>query len=102
MIVFGYRLPAMSSLIFWGLLWEIVGQTGLTFFIPPLSEVVATLFSIIGTPAFQKALAETAYAFCAGVFFAIVIGIPVGILMGKAACWMNCCCPGSTSFSAPR
>ena len=31
----------------------------------------------------ECALLITAYAFCAGVFFAIVIGIPVGILMGK-------------------
>lgn len=27
---------------------------------------------------------ETGYAFFMGVFFAIVIGIPVGILMGKS------------------
>lgn len=73
----------MSSLIIWGLLWEVVGQMGLTFFVPPLSEVVATLYEVIQTSAFQKALYETAYAFLAGVFFAIVIGIPVGILMGK-------------------
>lgn len=83
MTLFGYRLPGMSSLILWGLLWEIVGQSGLTFFIPPLSEVIATLFEVIQTAAFQKALYETAYAFLAGVFFAISIGIPVGILMGK-------------------
>jgi len=73
----------MSSLIIWGLLWEIVGQSGLTFFVPPLSEVIATLFSVIGTDAFQKALAETAYAFFVGVLSAICIGIPTGILMGK-------------------
>ncbi|MDJ0630215.1 MAG: ABC transporter permease subunit [Rhodobacter sp.] len=83
MIVFGYRLPGMSSLIVWGLLWELVGRLKLTFFVPPLSEVVATLYTVIGTAAFQKALAETAYAFLAGVGFAIIIGIPVGILMGK-------------------
>ena len=83
MTVYGYRLPAMSSLILWGLLWEIVGQLGLTFFLPPLSEVFVTLFAIIGTSAFTKALAETAYAFTAGVSFAILVGIPVGILMGK-------------------
>ena len=83
MKVYGYRLPGMSSLILWGILWEIVGQSGMTFFVPPLSEVVATLFQVIQTAAFQKALYETAYAFIAGVFFAIVIGIPVGILMGK-------------------
>ncbi len=84
MIVFGRRLPGMSSLLLWALLWEIVGQTGWTFFIPPLSEVLVTLFNVIGTPAFQKAMYETAYAFVAGVFFAIVIGVPVGILIGKS------------------
>jgi NitT/TauT family transport system permease protein len=83
MTVFGYRLPGMSSLLVWGLLWEIIGRLDLTFFVPPLSEVFETLYSIIGTPAFQKALSETAYAFFAGVTAAIVIGIPVGILMGK-------------------
>ena len=84
MTLFGYRLPGMSSLLLWGLLWEIVGQAGLTFFVPPLSTVLGTLFEILGTAAFQKALFETAYAFLAGVFFAIVIGIPTGILMGKS------------------
>lgn len=83
MYLFGYRLPGMSSLIVWALLWEIVGRADLTFFVPPLSEVMATLFEIIGTAAFQKALAETAQAFFAGIFFAVVIGITVGILMGK-------------------
>lgn len=83
MILFGYRLPGMSSLILWGLLWEIVGQSGVTFFVPPLSEVIATLYEVVQTSAFRKALYETAYAFLAGVFFAIVIGVPVGILMGK-------------------
>jgi len=84
MKLFGYNLPAMSSLILWALLWELVGRTGLSFFVPPISEVTVTLFSIIGTPAFQKALYETAYAFLSGVFFSVVIGIPTGILMGKS------------------
>lgn len=84
MKLFGYQLPAMSSLILWGLLWEIVGRTGVTFFVPPLSEVIQTLFLIIGTPAFTKALSQTAYAFFMGVSSAIIIGIPVGIMMGKS------------------
>ncbi|SNS99838.1 ABC transporter permease [Tropicimonas sediminicola] len=79
-----YQLPNMSSLLLWGLLWEIIGRSGMTFFVPPLSEVVMTLFSVIGTPAFIKALSETAYAFFAGVFFAIAIGVPIGVLMGKS------------------
>ena len=56
---------------------------GVTFFIPPLSKVFVTLFEVIGTGSFQKALWDTAYAFFAGVFFSIVIGIPTGIMMGK-------------------
>lgn len=83
MTIYGYRLPAMSSLLIWGLLWELIGQSGMTFFIPPLSEVLGTLFEVIQTKAFQKALAETAYAFSIGVLVAVMIGIPVGILMGK-------------------
>lgn len=84
MVIYGYRLPGLSSLILWGLLWELVGWLDLTFFVPPLSEVLTTLFSIIGTPAFRQALAETAYAFSIGVLSAVGIGIPVGILMGRS------------------
>jgi NitT/TauT family transport system permease protein len=83
MYLYGYKLPSLSSLLLWALLWEVVGQLGLTFFIPPFSEVLVTLVELIPTPAFLNALAITAYSFLAGVFFAIVIGIPVGILMGK-------------------
>ncbi len=83
MKILGIRLPGMSSLIVWGLAWEAVGQSGFTFFLPPLSEVFTTLFSIVGTASFRKALSETAQAFVAGVFSAVAIGIPVGILMGK-------------------
>lgn len=84
MTFLGYRLPAMSSLLLWAALWEIVGQLDLTFFIPPISEVLVTLVALVQTPAFLNALGVTAYAFWAGVFFSVVIGIPVGILMGKS------------------
>ena len=83
MKVFGVRLPAMSSLLVWGLLWELVGRAEISFFLPPLSAVLATLFDIIDSPAFLKAISETAYAFVVGVSAAILIGIPTGILMGK-------------------
>jgi len=84
MKLFGYQLPAMSSLILWGLLWELVGQLDVTFFLPPLSSIFITLVEIGPSKVFLKALADTGYAFFAGTFFAIVIGIPVGILMGKS------------------
>lgn len=78
------RLPGMSSLILWGIVWELVGRAELTFFVPALSDVISTLISIVGTPSFLKALGDTAYAFGMGVFFAIAIGVPTGILMGRS------------------
>ena len=84
MVLFGYKLPGMSSLILWGLLWGLVGWLELTFFLPPLSQVLTTLSSIIGTAPFLNALGETAYAFSMGVLFAVGIGVPVGILMGRS------------------
>ena len=83
MMLFGRKLPAMSSLLVWAALWEVIGRMDLTFFVPPISDVVIALFGLIHTSAFQSALATTSYAFLLGVGFAIVIGIPVGILMGK-------------------
>lgn len=84
MEIFGYRLPNMSSLILWGILWEIVGRMEVTFFLPPLSQIFATLMEIGTTKVFLKALADTGYAFFVGTSSAILIGIPLGVLMGKS------------------
>jgi NitT/TauT family transport system permease protein len=84
MKIFGYQLPSMSSLILWGILWEIVGRLELTFFLPPLSAVFSTLMEIGTTKVFLTALKETGYAFFVGTFSAIAVGVPVGILMGKS------------------
>jgi|TARA_B110000091_G_scaffold110771_1_gene120017 NitT/TauT family transport system permease protein len=83
MYLFGYKLPGMSSLLIWGLLWEIAGQMEVSFFLPALSAIFATLLEIYHTKVFLRALYETGYSFCAGVFFAVFIGVPTGILMGK-------------------
>ena len=82
MKLIGYQLPAMSSLLLWGMLWEIVGQLEMTFFVPALSEIFITLSEIFTTKPFIKALTETGQAYFLGVFFAVSIGVPVGILMG--------------------
>ncbi|MDC0861670.1 ABC transporter permease subunit [Alphaproteobacteria bacterium] len=83
MYLFGYKLPGMSSLILWGLLWEFLGQIEVSFFLPPLSAIFNTLLEIYNTKVFVRALYETGYSFLAGIFFAVFIGIPTGILMGK-------------------
>jgi len=83
MKLFGYQLPAMSSLLIWGLLWEIFGRLEVSFFIPSLTEIFTTLSEIYDTKPFIKALKETGQAYFLGTFYAVSIGIPLGILMGK-------------------
>ena len=83
MRIFGIKLPNMTSLILWGLLWELLGQMEVSFFLPPLTSIFSTLLEIYHTKAFIRALVETAQAFLGGITSAVVIGIPVGIFMGK-------------------
>ena len=83
MRIFGFKLPNMTSLILWGLVWEILGRMEVSFFLPPLSSIFVTLADIYDSKAFVRALSETAVAFFGGLFYALVIGIPLGIFMGK-------------------
>ena len=83
MRIFGFKLPNMTSLILWGLLWEILGRLEVSFFLPPLSSIFTTLLDIYDSKAFIRALNETAIAFFGGLFYALIIGIPLGIFMGK-------------------
>src|SRR3712207_2972637 len=84
MLINGYRIPMMASLLLWALLWEIVGQLQLTLLLPPLSSVILRMFEIVPTATFMSALWITAKAFVAGNVIAIVIGVPLGILMGRS------------------
>ena len=83
MRIYGFKLPNMTSLILWGLLWEVLGRLEVSFFLPPLSSIFTTLLDIYDSKAFIRALNETAIAFFGGLFYALVIGIPLGIFMGK-------------------
>ena len=72
------------SLILWAMLWEIVGQLQLTILLPPLSRVLVRMVEIVPTPTFLSALWMTGYAFVVGNVIAIVVGVPLGILMGRS------------------
>src|SRR5918997_1666086 len=84
MVIHGTRIPMMASLLLWAVLWEIVGQLHLTLLLPPLSSVVLRMFEIVPTATFMSALWITAKAFFIGNAIAIVIGVPLGILMGRS------------------
>lgn len=78
------RVPLFLSLIIWAALWEIVGRSGASFIIPPLSVIFTRIVEIVPTPSFATALWITAKAFLLGNFIAVVVGVPLGILMGRS------------------
>jgi len=82
--IYGHRIPMMASLILWAILWEIVGQTGLTILLPPLSTILEKMVEIVPTPTFLEALWITAKAFVMGTAISVVVGVPLGILMGRS------------------
>jgi NitT/TauT family transport system permease protein len=79
-----WRVPMMASLILWCIAWEVVGRIGAVFILPPFSEVLARIPELVATQSWQQATLTTLWTFSAGMAFAIVIGIALGVLMGRS------------------
>jgi NitT/TauT family transport system permease protein len=82
--LFGFRLPLFSSLVLWALLWELVGHTEAKLILPPLSAISLRIIEIIPTESFLKALMITGKAFFIGSGIAMLVGIPLGVMMGRS------------------
>ena len=83
MTLFGKKIPLIFSLVVWFIIWEIIGRTGASILIPPFSKVVAAGVIIFPTDKFIAASIISLNAFAIGMAFALVIGIPVGVLMAR-------------------
>jgi NitT/TauT family transport system permease protein len=77
------RIPIMASLLVWAVLWEIAGRLELIFLLPPFTDVLAAAYELVQTPTWQAATITTLRAFLIGMTLSIVIGIPLGFLMGR-------------------
>jgi NitT/TauT family transport system permease protein len=84
MTIAGYRIPPLASLIFWALVWEIVGRLGLVFLFPPLSSILMELGQVVGSNTFLNAAILTVSSFFYGLGIAILVGVPLGYLMGRS------------------
>ena len=84
MELYGYRIPKFVSLLVWALIWEIVGQAHVTILLPPLSACIVRLFEIVPTETFWAALRITAQAFTLGIAISILVGVPLGVIMGRS------------------
>jgi len=84
MTIAGYRLPLFSSLVLWAIVWEIAGHTGAKLILPPLSAIALRIVEIVPTKTFMDALLITGEAFLTGTLIALLVGIPLGVLMGRS------------------
>ena len=83
MKIFGVRVPMMASLLVWCVLWEIVGRLDLVFLLPPFTEVLAAAVDLVQTPSWQAGTIVTLRAFAIGMGLSIIVGILLGLLMGR-------------------
>ncbi|HEX2726514.1 MAG TPA: ABC transporter permease subunit [Beijerinckiaceae bacterium] len=85
MRIFGRDVPMMASLIIWCVLWEIVGRAELIkLLLPPFTDVLAAIAELTAKASFWTATATTLRCFAIGMAFAILVGVPLGILMGRS------------------
>jgi NitT/TauT family transport system permease protein len=96
MELWGFRVPKITALVFWAVLWELVGRFELLLLFPPLTEVLMAIPQVLGTPSFLEAARITVLSYLGGLALAVVVGVGLGMLMGlvKAAdqllnMWVN-------------
>jgi NitT/TauT family transport system permease protein len=81
--LFGYRVPMAASILVWCLLWEVVGQAGFMYLVPPFSSVLVAVAELVQVGKFQAATVTTLRAFAIGMALAIGVGVSLGVLMGR-------------------
>jgi NitT/TauT family transport system permease protein len=82
MVIFGYRIPMMASLLIWAVVWEFVGQFNLILLFPPLSDVLVAGVEVLNRSDFYSAFWVTVQCFAQGYFLAVAVGVPMGVAMG--------------------
>ena len=85
MTLLGRRIPIFFSLVVWFIVWEIIGRAKLSTIVPPFSSVVIAGFTIVPTEKFSKAVMISLRSFAVGMAFALLVGIPLGVLMARVA-----------------
>ncbi len=82
---FASGLPMLTSLLAWCLVWEVAGRADLVPILPPFSEVLGAQAHLWRNATFVAAAWTTLQAFTVGFALAVAIGLPLGVLMGRAA-----------------
>ena len=85
MTLLGKKIPIIFSLVIWFVVWELIGQARLSTIIPPFSQVIAAGITILPTEKFSTAVSISLRSFAIGMVFALMIGIPLGVVMARVA-----------------
>jgi ABC-type nitrate/sulfonate/bicarbonate transport system permease component len=78
-------LPALTVAAALGL-WELAPRIGWVRrqSVPPFSDVAGKVVDVLGEPGFLDALGASAGRWAAGLGLAILVGLPLGLLMGRS------------------
>ena len=83
MQLFGKNIPQSISLLFWFLVWELVGRLGFSSIFPPLSRIIVAGTTILPSEKFIKAVEISLRSFGIGMALSLVVGITLGVLMAR-------------------
>jgi ABC-type nitrate/sulfonate/bicarbonate transport system permease component len=105
---FEQTLLGASSILLMLLVWQflpslVTMQEGTKLFFTVPSQIAGTLWAMFATGAIWNPLGISASAFAIGLSMAIVVGLPLGILLGRSATLNAMLDPFITAFNAtPR
>lgn len=77
------KIPSVFSLLLWAALWEVTARILQTDMLPPLTTILITAVELVQLKSFQNAFLVTARAFLIGMALSLVVGIPVGVALGR-------------------
>jgi NitT/TauT family transport system permease protein len=81
----GFGLPGFAAVAGLVLAWEIVGRLDVSMFLPPLSQVVAVWWRLLGDGTLLHAASSSLVSLLKGFVPAAVLGVLVGLAMGRFA-----------------
>jgi NitT/TauT family transport system permease protein len=73
----------MLSILSLAILWEVAGRTLDSTLIPPLSQIGAAWWKLLSSGKLLSNLTVSLATLAAGFFLAVLIGIVIGVLMGR-------------------
>jgi NitT/TauT family transport system permease protein len=75
----------LAALVGLAVAWELVGRLDASMFVPPLSRVAATWWSLLGDGTLARAASSSLLSLVKGFVPAAVLGVVVGFAMGRFA-----------------